>query len=101
MKNCIISLIVNNVAIIEMRPEKVFIWSEQDTDIARMLWSLRRSPIILLTLFNIIFKCSSNDNDYREQYLTIFKNQRGMFFGVSTAIMLCRRYLWKVLEVEL
>ena len=30
-------------------------------DLGRMLWNLRRSPIFLLTLLNIIFKCSSND----------------------------------------
>ena len=30
-------------------------------DLGKILWNLRRSPIFLLTLLNIIFKCSSND----------------------------------------
>ena len=58
MKSCIISLVVNNVSVIEMRCDKVFIYGEQcrswlnSADLGRMLRSLLRSPIVSLTLFD-------------------------------------------------
>ena len=60
MKNCIISLVVNNFAVVKMRPDKA-LYMVSSADLGRMLWSLCRSPIALLILFNIILKCSLND----------------------------------------
>ena len=60
MKSCIISLVVNNVPVIEMRPEKP-LYMVNSADLGRILQSLPRRPIVLLSLLNIIFYCSSND----------------------------------------
>ena len=89
MKSCIISFILNNAAVIKIRPGKVYM--ARSADLGRMPRSLRRSREVLLTLLNIIFKCSSNDKrllrtilncfcELTSDTLLLFKNQLGMTF---------------------
>ena len=57
MKCCIIRVVVNIVAVINTK----LLYMASSAGLGRMLRSLFRSPIVLLTLFNIVFKCSSKD----------------------------------------